>query len=172
MSLTTWLRNLSDVVKFTQKSTRQSSQLNIPRCHLVVNRWFLFCQGAKRCNCISDSVKSTDSVSIFERIFERCIVKLLLSPSIIEYVTLSPIQCFIFFLCLTFFIHFCYYSFSFQFLLIFFSLAKLSCNQKTLVGNYYNKICMDVCKTLREEMCLKQSEHRSMTVHYVLFGLG
>ena len=159
-------------MKFTQKSTRQSSQLNIPRCHLVVNRWFLFCQGAKRCNCISDSVKSTDSVSIFERIFERCIVKLLLSPSIIEYVTLSPIQCFIFFFVFNFFYTFLLLFFFLLILINFFSLAKLYCNQKTLVGNYYNKICMDVCKTLREEMCLKQSEHRSMTVHYVLFGLG
>ena len=159
-------------MKFTQKSTRQRSQLNIPRCHLAINHWFLFFQGAKRYNCISDSVKSTDSVSIFERIFERCMVKLLLSPSIIEYVILSPIQSIILFSYLTFFYVFLLLFFFLLILINFFSLAKLSCNQKTLVENYYNKRCMDVCMTLTEEMCLKQSEHRSMTVHYIFFGLG
>ena len=46
-------------------STRQSSQLNISRCHGAVGQRSFSYPGAKLWNGMSDTVKSTDSVNIF-----------------------------------------------------------------------------------------------------------
>ena len=47
------------------RRTRQSSQLNISRCHRAVGQRSFSYPGAKLWNGISDTVKSTDSVNIF-----------------------------------------------------------------------------------------------------------
>ena len=71
------------VEKFTlhsqihSKNTRQSSQLNILRCHLTTGqRSFAYC-GAKLWRALADNIKSTDSVNVFK----TQIVKLISSYS-------------------------------------------------------------------------------------------
>ena len=57
------------------RSTRQSSQLNIPRCYRAVGQRSFSYRGVKLSSGISDNVKSTDSVNMFK----KRLVKLLLS---------------------------------------------------------------------------------------------
>ena len=71
------------VEKFTlrsqihSKTTRQSSQLNIPRCRLITGQRSFAYRGAKLWNALADNIKSTDSV----KVFKTRVVKLILSYS-------------------------------------------------------------------------------------------
>ena len=47
------------------RSARQSSQLNIPRCHRAVGQRSFSYRGVKLWSGISDNVQSTDSVNMF-----------------------------------------------------------------------------------------------------------
>ena len=49
---------------YNTRSTRQSSQLNIPRCHRAVGQRSFSYRGVKLWSGISDNVKSTDSVKL------------------------------------------------------------------------------------------------------------
>ena len=49
------------------RSTGQSSQLNIPRCHRAVGQRSFSYRGVKLWSGISDNVKSTDSVNMFKK---------------------------------------------------------------------------------------------------------
>ena len=71
------------VEKFTfrsqmhSKNTRQSSQLNIPRCRLTTGQRSFAYRGAKLWNALVDNIKSTESVNVFK----TRIVKLISSYS-------------------------------------------------------------------------------------------
>ena len=52
---------------YHKRSTRQSSQLNIPRCHRAVGQRSFSYRGVKLWSGISDNVKSTDSVNMFKK---------------------------------------------------------------------------------------------------------
>ena len=52
---------------YHKRSTRQNSQLNIPRCHRPVGQRSFSCRGVKLWSGISDNVKSIDSVNMFKK---------------------------------------------------------------------------------------------------------
>ena len=52
---------------YHKRSTRQSSQLNIPRWHRAVGQRSFSYRGVKLWSGISDNVKSTDSVNMFKK---------------------------------------------------------------------------------------------------------
>ena len=104
------------------RSTRQSSHLNIPRCHRAVGQRSFSYRGVKLWSGINDNVKSTDSVNKFK----KRLVKLALSNQEPD----SKLQVLVHSLFL-----FCNYSFYKLLLLIPFSynfLALLSCNLQAL----------------------------------------
>ena len=66
------LKKIRVVLHYTKycyltRSTRQSSQLNIPRCYRAVGQRSFSYRRVKLCSGISDNVKSTDSVNMFKR---------------------------------------------------------------------------------------------------------